>query len=375
MAEQEIGRQLLNEMASFSETSICRRKMILHYFGEHFEEERCNKMCDNCRHPKERMEGREYLSKVLDLVKKLKQTQKAKHYCSVLTGKQTAEVKAYKHDAIPEYGSGNDKDEHFWNAVIRQATVGGYLSKDIESYGVLKLTDKGEAYLTNPIVFELIKEHDYLVIEDESVVTSTGGRNTVIDQELYDKLLDLRKSISSQKNIPPFVIFQEPSLRDMCFQYPISIEELTNIQGVGTGKAARYGSPFVRLIKEYVEENNIERPQDVVVKSVVNKSGLKVHLIQNIDRKLPLEDIGRAQGKNVEEVIDEIESIVQSGTKVNINYYIDDVIDEDVQEEIYEYFSEAETDDLTVAYEEFDGDYSEEELRLIRIKFMSEMAN
>jgi ATP-dependent DNA helicase RecQ len=239
---------------------------------------------------------------------------------------------------------------------------------------VLKLTDAGRAFMEKPTSFEIIKEHDYLGTEDV-VESNTGGRNAVLDQALYDQLIELRKRISKEKGIPPFVIFQEPSLREMCFQYPTNVEELTSIQGVGTGKATRYGLPFAKLIKTYVEENNIERLQDMVVKSVVNKSGMKVQLIQNIDRKLPLEDIGRAQGKDVDEVISEIESIVQSGTKVNINYYIDDVIDEEVQEEIYEYFAEAETDDLNVAYDEFDGDYTEEELRLMRIKFMSEMAN
>jgi ATP-dependent DNA helicase RecQ len=219
----------------------------------------------------------------------------------------------------------------------------------------------------------LIKEHDYLVEDDDSTIVSSGGG--VFDEALYDQLLDLRKSLSKQKDIPPFVIFQEPSLKDMCFQYPITLEELTNIQGVGNGKASRYGQPFVALIKRYVEENDIDRPQDLVVKSVVNKSGLKVQLIQNIDRKLPLDDIAGAQGKTVDEVIDEIEQIVTSGTRVNINYYIDDILDQDTQEDIYEYFSEAETDDLQAAYDEFDGDYSEEELRLVRIKFMSEMAN
>lgn len=375
VAEQEIGRQLLNEIASYSETSVCRRKMILHYFGEVYDESQCNSMCDNCKNPKEKQEGKEYVHNLLKVVKELKETQRAKHYCSFMTGQVTAEMKAYKHDQSPMFGIGKEKDFHFWNAVIRQTVVSGLLSKDIETYGVLKLTKEGRAFLEKPTSFEIIKEHDYLGNDDIVESDSGGGRNAVLDQELYDQLVDLRKRLSKEKGIPPFVIFQEPSLREMCFQYPTTIEELTNIQGVGNGKATRYGKPFAKLIQTYVEENDIERLQDMVVKSVVNKSGMKVQLIQNIDRKLPLEDIGRAQGKNVEEVIDEIESIVQSGTKVNINYYIDDILDEEVQEEIYEYFTEAETDDLNAAYEEFDGDYSEEELRLMRIKFMSEMAN
>ena len=311
---------------------------------------------------------------LLTVVDALKETQKAKHVCAFLAGKINPDIRAYKHDLHPSFGIGKEKDEHFWNAVIRQTTVKGFLSKDIETYGVLKITPEGRAFMQNPSSFMLIKEHDYLVSEEEEDLT-VNGKGAVIDEQLYSELVALRKKISKDKSIPPFVIFQEPSLRDMCFQYPITIEELTNIQGVGNGKATRYGAPFVRLIKEYVEQNDIERPQDLVVRSLVNKSGLKVQMIQNIDRKLPLEEIGRAQGKTLEEIIDEIESIVLSGTKVNIDYYIDDVIDDDVQDEIYEYFSEAETDDLQEAYDEFDGDYSEEELRLMRIKFLSEMAN
>lgn len=375
VAEQEIGRQLLNEIASYAETSVCRRKMILHYFGETFDETGCNDMCDNCKNPRIKEEGKGFVQNLLKAVKELKETQRSKHYCAFMTGQVTAEMKAYKHDQHPMFGIGKDKDIPFWNAVIRQTVVSGLLSKDIETYGVLKLTESGHEFIEKPTSFEIIKEHDYAGTVDVVEPTGGSGRNAVLDQVLYDQLIDLRKRISKDKGIPPFVIFQEPSLREMCFQYPTNVEELTNIQGVGNGKATRYGLPFAKLIKEYVEENNIERLQDMVVKSVVNKSGMKVQLIQNIDRKLPLEDIGRAQGKDVDEVIDEIESIVQSGTRVNINYYIDDILDEEVQEEIYEYFTEAETDDLTAAYEEFEGDYSEEELRLMRIKFMSEMAN
>jgi ATP-dependent DNA helicase RecQ len=290
-----------------------------------------------------------------------------------LSGVTNSVFRFYKHDELELFGVGKEKDEHFWNAVIRQTIVSGLISKDIESYGVLKLTEKGREFINAPTSFMLIKELDYTVIDDESVVIGNSG--SAFDQQLYDQLVDLRKSISKQQDIPPFVIFQEPSLKDMCFQYPTTIEELTNVQGVGHGKASRYGAPFTALIKRYVEENNIERPQDLVVRSVVNKSGLKVHLIKNIDRKLPLEDISRAQGKTVEEVIEEIEGIVTSGTRVNISYYIDEILDSDTQDEIYDYFSEAETDDIRVAYDEFNGDYSEEELRLMWIKFMSEMGN
>lgn len=374
VAEQEIGKQLLNEIVSYAETSVCRRKFILHYFGEVFDESLCNDNCDNCKHPRERTEGKEYVRKLLQVISDLEEMQKAKHICSFVSGKVTSDIKSYKHDQLPNFGIGQDRDEHFWNAVVRQSLVAGLIYKDIESYGIVKLTEAGRDFLENPTSFMLIKEHDYSSDEDgDDVVVS--GKSAVLDDVLYKQLLDLRRSISKQKNIPPFVIFQEPSLRDMCFQYPITIEELTNIQGVGTGKAARYGAPFVALIKAYVEENEIDRPQDMVVKSLVNKSGLKVQLIQNIDRKLPLEDIGRSQGKTLEEIIEEIEAIVASGTRVNINYYIDDILDPENQEEIFDYFTEAETDDLREAYKEFDGDYSEEELRLMRIKFMSDMGN
>lgn len=374
ITEQEIGRQLLNEIVSYAETSVCRRKFILHYFGEVFEEKKCNEQCDNCRNPRERTEGQEYISMLLDAVKLLDETQKAKHYCAFLSGHVTSDIKAYKHDKLPTFGIGKEKDEHFWNAVIRQATVGGLLYKDVESFGTLKLTENGKKFIEKPESFMLIKQHDFSnTDDDESIVQS--GKGGAFDETLYNLLVDLRKSISKQNNIPPFVIFQEPSLKDMCFQYPITIEELTNIQGVGTGKAQRYGEPFVALIANYVEDNDIERPQDLVVKSLVNKSVLKVQLIQNIDRKLPLEDIAKSQGKTFDNILDEIESIVNSGTRVNINYYINTLLDADNQEEIFDYFSSADTDDLINAYHEFDGLYTEEELRLMRIKFMSEVAN
>ncbi len=375
VAEQEIGKQLLNEMVSFAETSVCRRKFILHYFGEDFDDANCHEYCDNCKHPKEKTEGKEYVKMFLDAVLELQEMQKGKHYCAYLSGNLTAEIKNYKHDQLENFGIGKEKDEVYWNALIRQVLVFGLVSKDIESYGILKLTEKGREYIQNPTSFTLVKEHDFSSSDDADSIINSGNKAGAHDEVLYSMLVDLRKSISKQKNIPPFVIFQEPSLIDMCFQYPISIDELTNIQGVGNGKAARYGEPFIALISNYVEVNEIERPQDLIVKSLVNKSGLKVQLIQNIDRKLPLEDIGRALGKSYEEVIEEIEAIVSSGTRVNINYYIEDILDSENQDEIYDYFSEAESDDLTAAYHEFDGDYSEEELRLMRIKFMSEMAN
>jgi ATP-dependent DNA helicase RecQ len=376
VSEQEIGRQLLHEMVSYSETSVCRRKYILHYFGEEFQEEECKCMCDNCKHPRERAEGKEHVELLLNAIVELQEMQKAKHVCAFISGNLTSDIKTYKHDQLSSFGRGSYKDEYFWNAVIRQSLVGGFIAKDIETYGTLKLTEKGKVYIQNPSSFMLIKERVFNTDENGDEVIVAGGKGGgAFDEVLYDLLVDLRKSLSKQRNIPPFVIFQEPSLRDMCFQYPITMDELTNIQGVGNGKATRYGAPFLALIQNYVDENEIERPQDMVVKSIINKSGLKVQLIQNIDRKLPLEDIGAAQGKSLEEVIEEIEAIVSSGTRVNINYYINDLLDPENQEEIYDYFSEAETDDVSEAYKEFDGDYSEEELRLMRIKFMSEMAN
>ncbi|NBR15528.1 MAG: ATP-dependent DNA helicase RecQ, partial [Crocinitomicaceae bacterium] len=374
VTEQEIGRQLLNEIVSYAETSVCRRKFILHYFGETFEEKNCNEQCDNCRTPQERTEGQQYVSMLLDAVKLMDETQKAKHYCAFLSGHVTSDIKAYKHDQLSTFGIGKDKDEHFWNAVIRQVTVGGLVYKDIETFGTLKLTENGKKFIDKPEPFKLIKQHDFSNTDDDDSIIQSG-KGGAFDETLYNLLVDLRKSLSKQNNIPPFVIFQEPSLKDMCFQYPITIDELTNIQGVGTGKAQRYGEPFVALIANYVEDNDIERPQDLVVKSLVNKSVLKVQLIQNIDRKLPLEDIAKAQGKTFDNILDEIESIVNSGTRVNINYYINTLLDSDNQEEIFDYFSSAESDDLIEAYHEFDGLYTEEELRLMRIKFMSEVAN
>jgi ATP-dependent DNA helicase RecQ len=374
VSEVEIGRQLLHEIVSYAETSICRRKYLLHYFGEQYDDSKCTEMCDNCKNPKERVEGKDKVELLLKSVVALNQMQKAKHVCAFIVGHKTSEITSYRHDLNELFGKGSEHDEIFWNAVIRQALVGGLLSKDIESYGILKLTEDGEAFMSNPTSFMLIREHDYSG-EDESEAIVTANGKDAFDETLYNLLVDLRKQLSKTQNVPPFVIFQENSLKEMAFQYPITIDELTAIQGVGQGKAVRYGKPFIELIARYVEEHDIDRPQDFVIKSIVNKSGLKVQLIQNIDRKLPLEDISRAQGKTMDEIVDEIEAIVFSGTKVDISYYLNEIMDEDNLEEIYDYFREAETDSLLDAYNEFDGDYSEEELRLVRIKFLSEMGN
>jgi ATP-dependent DNA helicase RecQ len=374
IAEQEIGKQLLHETVSYAETSVCRRKYILHYFGEEFDETGCEAHCDNCKNPREKFEGKNEVKLFLESVVALNQVQKAKYLCNFLTGNKSSDIVAYKHDKLKLFGSGKEHDTTFWNAVSRQCLVSGLLNKEIESYGNLKLTEKGLDFIKNPVSFTLLKEHDYSSDSEVEILTHQKG-GTAADDVIYKMLVDLRKKISKQKNVPPFVIFQEPSLQDMAIQYPITIEELTNIQGVGQGKALRYGKPFIELIKEYVSENNIQRLQDFVVKSLVNKSVLKVHIIKNVDIKMPLDAIAASHGRDIDEIITEIEAIVSSGTKMNIDYYINDILDEEEQEEVYDYFLEAESDDLEKAHEEFDGDYDEDQLRLMRIKFMSEMAN
>jgi len=367
-------------IVAYAETSMSRRKFLLHYFGEEFDEVNGDgaEMDDNTRHPKERMEGQKEVTQLLNIIQQLKERHKAKYIANFLIGKKTSDIETYKADKLPEFGSGNynEYDDKFWNAAIRQCVIVGFLQKEIEQYGVLKLTDKGRAYIAEPHSFTLIKEHDYSALSDEmDVIMNQKGGGAIIDEELYRQLKELRKDISRDKGVPPFVVFQDPSLEDMALQYPITLDELQNIAGVGQGKASRYGRPFIALIAKYVDSNDIERPQDLVVKSIVNKSGTKVGIIMNIDRKLPLEDISKSKGMTLEALITEIEAIVGSGTKVDIGYYIDDLLDEDQQEEIYEYWQEAESDDLTTAIKEFDMEYTEEEMRLMRIRFMSEMAH
>jgi ATP-dependent DNA helicase RecQ len=374
LTEQEIGRQLLHEIVSYAETSVCRRKYILHYFGEQFDETRCSELCDNCKFPRERIEGSEYVQTLLRTVQLLEEQFKSKHYCSFLSGQVTAEIKAFKHEQLPNFGIGKEKDEHFWNAVIRQSIIGGLLDKDVESFGLLRLTAEGKHFIAQPSSFLLLKEHDFSNTDDSEHFIASG-RETAFDAQLYDLLLDLRKSVAKEMGVPPFVVFQDPSLKDMCLQYPITLEELTHVQGVGVGKAQRFGEPFIALIDNYVQDNDIDRPQDFVFKSLVNKSGLKVQLIQNIDRQLSLEDFAANQGKSFDEILHEIETIVSSGTRVNLTYYINQRIDVTEQEEIFDYFNSAETDDIETAYREFDGLYSEEELRLVRLRYMSEIAN
>ena len=378
IAEQEIGQQLLHEVAAYSETSINRRKFLLHYFGEEFDEFNGPgaNMCDNSQNPKEKIEGKKYVQLALECVKSVQGKHKVKYFTHLLTGKKTGEITTYKGIDSPFFKKGAEEDEHFWHAVFRQIVVQGLIKKEVESYGTLSVTEKGDNYITSPHSFMLIKEHDFSDTDDVDIILNQKGGGGALDEKLFKMLKDLRKSIAVKKNIPPFVIFQDPSIEEMTMQYPINIEELQNITGVGTGKAQRYGLPFLDLIKKYVEENNIERIQDFVVKSIVNKSGKKVNIITNIDRKLPLEDIAKSQNKKIDELISEIENIVASGTKINIDYHLNNIIDEESQKEIYEYFMEdAETDNIKDAFDEFEGDYSEEELRLMKIKFMSEMAN
>jgi ATP-dependent DNA helicase RecQ len=373
IAEQEIGKQLLLETVSYAESSVCRRKLLLHYFGEEYLQENCE-ACDNCLHPKTQFEGNDYVVSVLEAVLAVKEKFKADHIANILSGKITSAIKSYKHHKLEIFGTGDEKDEKFWNMVVRQALIAKFLVKDIENYGLLKITPKGMEFLENPTSFMLTEDHDYSDSADEE--NAFGARTAAVDEELFSILKDLRKKISKQKDVPPFVIFQDPSLEDMAIQYPITLDELQNITGVGAGKAQRYGEEFIEVIQKYVEEKEIIRPLDMVVKSVVNKSGIKVYIIQSIDMKRPLEDIADAKGLEMNELISEIEAIVNSGTRLNLDYYINMVIDEERQHDIYSYFKEeAESDSLEAAIKELGSEFEEEEIRLMRIKFLSEMGN
>ena len=373
IAEQEIGKQLLLETVSYAESSVCRRKLLLHYFGEEYPKENCE-ACDNCLHPKSQFEGSDAVVNVLETILAVKEKFKADHIANILSGKVTSAIKSYKHHKLEYFGIGEEKDEKFWNMVIRQALIAKFITKDIENYGLLKITQKGMEFLENPVSFMLAEDHDYADTTDEE--NAFGARTAAVDEELFSILKDLRKKISKLKDVPPFVIFQDPSLEDMAIQYPITVDELQNISGVGAGKAQRYGKEFVEIIKKYVEEKEIIRPLDMVVKSVVNKSGIKVYIIQSIDMKRPLEDIAEARGLEMNELISEIEAIVNSGTRINLDYYINMVIDEERQHDIYSYFrEEAESDSLEEAIAELGNEFEEEEIRMMRIKFLSEMGN
>jgi len=372
--EQEIAKQLLMETIAYAESSVCRRKLLLHYFGEIFEEENCQ-CCDNCLHPKTKFDGTAYVETVLEAVTETKEQCKGAHLVNVIIGKITAQVKSFKHQKLSVFGKGAEHDEKFWTAVIRQTIVNRLLSKDIENYGILKLTKEGEKFLDEPETIMLTMDHDYDTAEEDEFFAG-GGKTSTADKTLFTLLKDLRRQISRKENLPPFVIFQVPSLEDMAIQYPIKMDELMQITGVGSGKAQKYGKPFLDLIAKYVEENEIIRPMDMIVKSVVNKSGLKVYIIQNIDRKIPLEDIANAKNLTIEELLMELESIVASGTKLDINYYIEEYVEPYHQEEIYDYFYDAETDSVEDALKELgEEEFSEEEIRLVRLKFLSEVGN
>ena len=377
VAEQEIGQALLQEVVAFAETSISRRKFILHYFGESFDNKtgEGGDMDDNMRHPKEKQEAKDDVKLVLEIVDATNEKYKAKELVNVIVGKSNALISSHKTDEQPFFGKGKEKDKSYWMALTRQILVSGSLKKDIETYGVIKLTEKGKDFIKNPQSFMMTKDHEFGDESDNTIVTAESGGGAVVDETLMKMLKDLRKTNAKKLGVPPFVIFQDPSLEDMALKYPVSVEELSNVHGVGEGKAKKYGKDFVALIANYVEDNDITRPDDLVVKSTGSNSGLKLYIIQNVDRKLPLTDIASAKGMEMSAFIKEMEAIVFSGTKLNIDYWINDILDEDQQEEIHDYFMESQTDKIDVAIDEFDGDYDDEELRLYRIKFISEVAN
>lgn len=381
VAEQEIGKQMLSETSSFAESNSCRRKFLLHYFGEEFDESKCNEMCDNCRHPKEKFEAKEDLELALECVLEIKEKHKIKDVINVLMGILTATAKTYKQNVLETWGKGidHDKDDKFWMSILRQAIVNGFLSKDIENYGLLKITEKGRGFLKKPVSLKFTRDNHFSktnnAFGDDAFSDGKVG-SSASDEVLFSLLKDLVKKTAKAKNLPPYVIFQEPSLEEMSIQYPINMEEMTKISGVGSGKAAKFGKPFIELIKSYVEENEIERPVDMVIKSVVNKSGLKVYIIQNIDRKIGLREMAKSKNLSLPNLLTEIETIVESGTKVNINYFIDDIMDEEKQDEILEYFKESDSGDISLALKELgENEYSEEEIRAVRIKFLSDFAN
>jgi len=378
VAEQEIGKQLLVDTVSYSETSMCCRKFLLHYFGEILPGDNCGS-CDNCVNPKVLFDGTEALTTLLDAIKESKQRHKGRFICDLLTGTMTSEMKTYKGNAMEAWGKGTEEGANYWMSVIRQATVNGFLHKDIETYGNLSLTEQGKKFLKKAWPVNFAKERDYTDVDggsfDDDDVVTAGGKGGAADEKLMKMLQELRQKAAKQYKLPPYVIFQDPSLEEMTLRYPITIEELQTIGGVGPGKAAKYGKPFVELIEKYVEENDIERDIEVVIRSVAKKSGMKVHIIQNIDKRLPMESIGKAKGLTMDALLTEMETIVMSGTKLDINYHLNEVLETDQQEEIMDYFRSSESDSLEAAREEFGGDFSDEELRFMRLKFLSEVAN
>ena len=379
VAEQEIGEQLLLETAAYAETSICRRKMLLHYFGEEYNNPNCGN-CDNCLNPKIKVEAKELLITVLEAVKALKEKQKTEYVINFLLGRETSEIETFGHNELEEFGSGADEEESTWQNVIRQALLDNYLKKDIENYGILKITKKGKDFLKKPVSFKITKVEEEEEMEEEldpdsaDIMASGGGSSGAVDPVLFAMMKDLRKKMAKKLNVPPYVIFQPATLEAMATTYPITLEELQNMPGVGPGKAKRYGKEFIELIKKHVEENEIERPEDLRVKTVANKSKLKVSIVQAIDRKVALDDLAESKGIDFDELLSEVEAIIYAGTKINIDYFLNEIMDPDTIEEIYGYFKQAETDDLEMAVENL-PDYTEPEIRLVRIKFFSDMAN
>ena len=371
ISEQEIGKQLLQDTANYAESSVCRRKTLLFYFGEEYTQDNCGN-CDNCRSPKKQVEAKDTLCATLETIEALKEKFKAEYVKDVMKGKETSDIKAYGHDDLEVFGCEASTDERFLNAVIRQAILNGYLDRDIENYGLLKITKLGQEFLKKPHSFKVIEDKEFVEEEENDV---KGGASCAADPELYSILKDLRKKIAKQHELPPYVIFQDPSLEAMATTYPISLEELQNIPGVGAGKAKRYGEEFVALIKKHVEENEIERPEDMRVRQVPNKSKQKIAIIQAIDRKIPLDELADSKGLDFNELLTEIEAIVYSGTKINISYFLNEVMDDDHQDDIFLYFKESESDDLEEAIKELGNEYTEEEIRLVRIKFLSELGN
>ena len=374
VSEREIGTQILKEVIDYAESSVCRRKQILHYFGENFNEAGCNNMCDNCRHPKKYFDAELRLHKVLTLVRDFGEKFDDQYVINFLMGLDNAQISSYEHDKLPLFGSGKSEGEILWKSLMRQAVLNNFVQKDIDNYGLLKLTKSGKAFIDNPHPMKFIL--NYLMETAEDEVEEAQHQGGALDIQLLQMLKDLRKKIAKQKNLPPFVIFQDPSLDEMCTHYPVSLDELKQIQGVGSGKAMKFGQPFVELITKYVDQNEIDRPVDLVIKSAANKSALKVSIIQNIDRQIALEDIASAKGISFDEILKELETIVNSGTRLNLNYYIDEIIEEDRQDEVFDYFRSTEIDSIDNALAELgDDDYTREEVQLMRIKFLSELGN
>ena len=371
VAEQDIGKQLLQETAAYAESSVCRRRMLLHYFGEEYKKDNCGS-CDNCLHPKVKKEAGEELLIILKSILAIKEDFRTDYVIDFVTGRATDDIVAHKHDQLEEFGLGEDQERKLWNPVIRQALIAGYLKKEVENYGLLKVTAAGKRFIKHPTSFMIVEDNEFSDVDDED---ASEGRGSVLDPALYAMLKDLRRDVANKVKLPPYVIFMDTSLEQMATVYPITLEELQNIQGVGAGKARKFGKEFIELIKKHCKENEIERPEDLRVRTVAKKSMLKVKIIQGIDRQVALDDIANAQGLDFEELLDEIEAIVYSGTKINIDYFIEDVMDDDHVDDIYDYFMESESDDLDAAMDELGDDYTEDEVRLVRIKFLSEMAN